>query len=83
MHQSKDMAIRMRLGEAEINILAEGVSWSPDVASDMTTRLLSSMRELVTMANEIGIPVPGDDFDDFDDEELTEEVGDDGSIDWQ
>lgn len=82
MQQSKDMVIRMRLGEAEANIIAEGVSWSPDVASDMTTRLLSAMRELVTMATEIGIPVP--DLDDFDDdEELSEEVGDDGSIDWQ
>lgn len=36
--RSRDIVVRIVFGDIEVGIAAEGVSWSPDVASDMVAR---------------------------------------------
>jgi hypothetical protein len=44
------MAVVITFGELEIDVSADGVAWSPDVASDMLTRAVvgfsAALREL-------------------------------------
>jgi hypothetical protein len=35
---NREMAVVITFGELEIDVSADGVAWSPDVASDMLTR---------------------------------------------
>lgn len=78
MSVNRDMSFSMTLGDATVYLSAEGVSWSPDVAVDMATRGILSMRELVKMAIELGVPTADD--DDFDDDDIEEVLGDDGRL---
>ena len=47
---NREMAVIITFGELEIDISADGVAWSPDVASDMLTRAVvgfsAALREL-------------------------------------
>lgn len=73
----RDMAAMMRWGDIEVGLQAEGVSWSTDVADDMTRRVVGMFREAMDVAKANGFfDVP--DFDVFDtveevEAELTED----------
>lgn len=53
--QSRDMSIALSFGNIAASISAEGVSWSPDVASDMTSRLIGMMRDMLNEAASFGL----------------------------
>ena len=78
---SRDMSIALQFGNIAASISAEGVSWSPDVASDMQTRLVGMVRDVLAEAAMYGL-LPSEILqvtDDADDEELVEgEPSDDG-----
>lgn len=55
VQQSRDMSIALSFGNIAASISAEGVSWSPDVASDMSTRLVAMLRDVLAEAAEYGL----------------------------
>lgn len=55
----RDMSIALQFGNIAASISAEGVSWSPDVASDMTTRLMGLLRDTLAEAAAYGL-LPSD-----------------------
>lgn len=75
MPASKDMIIRIVYDDIRCELIAEGASWSPDVADDMTARIKdlwkAAMQTIVdTGAYEIryGKPEVDEDEDEFEDE---------------
>lgn len=68
--QSRDMSIALQFGNIMASISAEGVSWSPDVAADMSSRLVGLLRDTLAEAAVYGL-LPTDDelFPLSDDEE--------------
>ena len=56
----KEMMIRLSLGEADVLMMAEGVSYNPDIADDMVKKAQESLHKAVKLAVEVGIPVPDD-----------------------
>lgn len=67
----RDMAAMMRWGDIEVGLQAEGVSWSTDVADDMTRRVVGMFREAMDVAKAMGFfDLP--DFDVFDTVEVDE-----------
>lgn len=53
--QSRDMSLALSFGNIAASVSAEGVSWSPDVASDMSARLVGMVRELLQEAAQYGL----------------------------
>lgn len=71
---TRDMNVTMQFGNMAFSLNAEGVSWSPDVASDMTTRVLGMFRETLAEAAAYGLlPSSADEL-----ELITEDGDDDG-----
>jgi len=68
MSQSRDVAMRMSYGELAVQVIAEGVAWSPDVADDMVRRTSELWCNAVANLAAYGIFEMPDA-----DEELTEE----------
>ena len=75
MPASKDMIIRIVYDDIRCELIAEGASWSPDVADDMTARIKdlwkAAMQTIVdTGAYEIryGKTEVDEDEDEFEDE---------------
>ena len=56
----REMMIRLSLGEADVLMMAEGVSYNPDIADDMVKKAQESLEKAVKLAVEVGIPVPDD-----------------------
>jgi hypothetical protein len=56
----REMMIRLSLGEADVLMMAEGVSYNPDIADDMVKKAQESLQKAVKLAVEVGIPVPDD-----------------------
>ena len=57
---SREMMIRLSLGEADVLMMAEGVSYNPDIADDMVKKAQESLCVAVNLAVDVGIPVPDD-----------------------
>lgn len=57
----KDMAVRMMYGELRVDIVAEGVSYSSDVADDMVNNCLRAFRELWTIAGDYAVEAADED----------------------
>lgn len=64
----REMMIRLSLGEADVLMMAEGVSYNPDIADDMVKKAQESLEKAVKLAVEVGIPVPDDTKSDWDDD---------------
>jgi len=56
----REMMIRLSLGEADVLMMAEGVSYNPDIADDMVKKAQESLQKAVKLAVDVGIPVPDD-----------------------
>lgn len=52
---SRDMSVVLQMGSILVSWTAEGVSWSPDVADDMTARCMQMLRESIAEAAAYGI----------------------------
>ena len=52
---SRDMTVTLQLGNLLASFSAEGVSWSPDVADDMTARCIQMLREMLAEAYNYGL----------------------------
>lgn len=79
----RDMAAMMRWGDIEVGLQAEGVSWSTDVADDMTRRVIGMFREAMDVARVNGFfdtPSWDDDDDDVPDFAPSEVGGDDDGV---
>ena len=64
---SRDMSVVLQLGSIVVSWNAEGVSWSPDVADDMTSRTMQMLRESLAEAHAYGLLQ--------DDQEFTADMG--------
>lgn len=56
---TRDIAVALSFGNIGISINAEGVSWSPDVASDMAARIMGLLRDTLAEAASYGL-LPSD-----------------------
>lgn len=71
---TRDMSVTMQFGNMAFSLNAEGVSWSPDVASDMANRIMEMLRETLAEAASYGLlPSSADEL-----ELVTDEKDDDG-----
>ena len=52
MSQSRDMTLHIIYGDLRVTLVAESVSWSPDVAADMVTRGVAAFREAFDIAGD-------------------------------
>lgn len=64
---SKDMSIHLAWQDMRISLVAEGVSWSPDVAKDLTNRLHETWHNTLLELHRFGM-LDNDDEDVDDDE---------------
>lgn len=57
MHESGagDISVMVRYGDLQVALQAEGVSWSPDVADDMTSRIRKLWSDVITDAKAHGL----------------------------
>ena len=68
---SRDVAMTVQYGELRVQIIAESVSWNPDVADDMIRRATDLWRNAIEELAQFGIfEIPDD--DDLSEEELAE-----------
>lgn len=73
---ARDMWMMLRFGQLEVNLSAEGVSYAPDVADDMTRHLVRAFSEAIAELRDHGVigEVESDeDEDETDDDEDTTE----------
>lgn len=73
---ARDMWMMLRFGQLEVNLSAEGVSYAPDVADDMTRHLVRAFSEAIAELRDHGVigEVDSDeDEDETDDDEDTTE----------
>ena len=64
--RSRDIVVRIVFGEIEVGIAAEGVSWSPDVASDMVARAKVLWHDALEELAEIGmLDIGGDEESEY------------------
>ena len=75
--QARDMWMALRFGDLEVNISAEGVSYSPDVAHDMIGHLIRGFTEAITELRSHGVIGAYADTDDDDGDETDEEETED------
>lgn len=91
---SRDMSVHIGYGDIRVALVAEGESWSPDVARDMVNRVGEIWRNTLEGLWEVGLVGNNNDDDDEDDEDyiptpekelidpftvfLTDESGDNG-----
>jgi hypothetical protein len=72
---SADLTIEVKFGALSTIMSAEGQSWNPDVADDMSRRVVTMMTTLVAMCTTANVLhlIPLNprifDFDDYDDDE--------------
>lgn len=52
---SRDMSVALQFGNLAFHMQAEGVSWSPDVADDMSKRLVGMLRDSLAEAHAYGL----------------------------
>ena len=65
----RDMWMSLRFGQLEVNLSAEGVSYAPDVAHDMTSHLIRAFTDAIGELRSHGvIGEIASDYDDEDDE---------------
>ena len=57
---TRDMSCVLQLGTVIVSWTAEGVSWNPDVADDMTARTIQLLREALAEAVNHGMLVSSD-----------------------
>lgn len=65
---SRDMSVHLAWQDMRISFVAEGVSWSPDVAVDMTNRLHEAWHNTLLELHQFGMldnSVDDDDDDEF------------------
>ena len=57
MHEldAGDISVMVRYGDLQVALQAEGVSWSPDVAADMVTRVQSLWSGVLAEAKVMGM----------------------------
>lgn len=70
----RDMWMMIRFGQLEVDLSAEGVSYAPDVAHDMTSHLIRAFSEAIAELRGHGV-IPS--FHDTDETEAEVEVEDD------
>lgn len=67
---NREMAVVITFGELEIDVSADGVAWSPDVASDMLSRAVSgfaaALKELKDNGMIVQTVAAGDEDEDED-----------------
>lgn len=64
--RSRDIVVRIVFGDIEVGIAAEGVSWSPDVASDMVARAKVLWHDALEELAEIGmLDIGGDEESEY------------------
>ena len=75
----RDMWMMIRFGQLEVDLSAEGVSYAPDVAHDMTSHLIRAFSEAISELRAHGVIGQATDDDDEsddpadeDDEDITE-----------
>lgn len=72
---AREMGVFIRWGDIQVGLQADGVAWSPDVASDMVARVKDLWGSTLSQAKEYGY------FDGLDDEDSEWiEVDDDSEI---
>lgn len=54
-HSTREMQVAMQFGNMAFSMNAEGVSWSPDVATDMANRILEMFRDSLAEAQAYGL----------------------------
>ena len=71
----RDMWMMIRFGQLEVDLSAEGVSYAPDVAHDMTSHLIRAFSEAISELRAHGVigEAESDDPADEDDEDADEE----------
>ena len=72
---SRDMSVHVAYLDLHLAIVAQGVSWSPDVADDMITRMSKLLDESLMRLAEYGLLQEDEDEDDYGpvpDKELTD-----------
>lgn len=69
----RDMAIRIGWNDLHVLLVAEGVSWSPDVADDMVARIRPLWQGALQDFKDLGFLSEDDDYLDEYDEEFEEE----------
>ena len=67
----RDIMLRVSYGELQVLLVAEGVSWSPDVANDMIARIRPLWRDALTDFKELGY------LEDYDEDDIEYEYVDD------
>lgn len=65
---SRDMSVHLAWQDMRISLVAEGVSWSPDVAKDLTNRLHESWHNALLELHRFGMLDNGDTEVEEDDE---------------
>lgn len=70
----RDIAMRISWNDLHVLLVAEGVSWSPDVADDMAARIRPLWRNALEDFKESGFLA---DYDDYDDEDYEDELEED------
>jgi len=58
----REITLSISCGEMQVTLNAEGVSWSPDVASDMVARAIQAFRELWDIAGEFAVAEDGEEI---------------------
>lgn len=70
---SRNIAMRISWSDLSVLLVAEGVSWSPDVADDMAARIRPLWRNALEDFKETGFL--SEEVEDYEDEEELEEEG--------
>lgn len=73
MPGGRNIAMRIAWNDLHVLLVAEGVSWSPDVADDMVSRIRPLWQGALDDFREAGFLSEYDDYDDDLEDELEEE----------
>lgn len=69
---SRDMQLHIAYGDIRVSLIAEGVSWSPDVAQDMVNRGREAWSSTLEELALVGLTAGGWDDDDEEDDDAEE-----------
>ena len=69
----RDMWMMIRFGQLEVDLSAEGVSYAPDVAHDMTSHLIRAFSEAISELRAHGVIGEAESDDPADDDEDADE----------
>jgi hypothetical protein len=67
---SQDLSLHLMWQDIRLSFVAEGMSWRPDVAADMTNRMHEAWHNTLLELHRFGMLATGDDEDDDDTDEF-------------